>query len=54
MQGLGEIRAANKTPPKEDPRVQRDLLAQHLRRVLANEAGAADRARDVLKTIFGK
>lgn len=56
MNGLAEIRAMNGTPPKPmaDPRVQRDRLAQCLRRVLAREPGAEDTARKVLTKIFGK
>ena len=57
MNGLNEIREANRGTPekaKADPRVQRDRLAQCLRRVLANDTGAADTARKVLTEIYGK
>ena len=57
MNGLAEIRAMNnRTPPKpmEDPRVQRDRLAQCVRRLLTKEPGAEDAARAVLVKIFGK
>ena len=56
MNGLAEIRKMNRTAPKpkDDPRVQRDRLAQCLRRVLAKEPGAEDTARAALVKIFGK
>ena len=57
MNGLREIVEANRgapAKPKDDPRVQRDQLAQCLRRVLAGEAGANDKAREVLTKIYGK
>jgi len=57
VNGLNEIREANRGTPakaKADPRVQRDRLAQVLRRVLANETGAAATAQKILTEIYGQ
>lgn len=56
MNGLAEIRRMNTAPkPKDDPRVQRDRLAQQLRKVLTEgtEGMAAEKARAVLTEIYG-
>lgn len=56
MQGLREIKAANnpKRDTAEEYRVQRDRIAQCLRRVLAGEADAPEMARRVLTQIYGE
>lgn len=55
MNGLREIKAANNPPrnPAEEFRVQRDRLAQCLRRVLKGEADAPEMAQRVLTQIYG-
>jgi hypothetical protein len=54
MNGLHEIKTANATAPKNDYRVQRDRLAQCLRKCLKGEVGANDAAAKLLTEIFGK
>lgn len=55
MQGLREIKAANapKRDTAEEYRVQRDRIAQCLRRVLKGEDGAAEMAQRVLTQVYG-
>jgi hypothetical protein len=58
VHGIKEIKAMNTTAPVKNPaeefRVQRDRLAQCLRRVLKGEADAHDMAQRVLAQIYGE
>lgn len=51
MNGLGEIRQANRVAKCPDYRVQRDKLAQAVTRLLANEVGAEQFARKALAEV---